>query len=247
MDTEVIGESVHIKTDSYEGPFELVIELIEKRKLLVNEITLAQITDEFIAHVRGQAQFPMEAAANFIGVAATLLLIKSKSLIPDLELSSEEESDVEELKRRLMQYEETRETARELAKLFGRSVMVERGERTPEPIFSPSSDLSKANLEQSLDQLLASLAKEEKLPEVRVRPVVTIEEMMERLLGRVQKALSLSFKEFSGESKERVEVIVSFLALLELIKMGRLDASQDGGHFSDINIKNLSADVPSYG
>lgn len=245
--TEEERQAFLVRTTAYEGPFELVLELIEKRKLLVNDLSLAQVTDDFIAHVKGQAEFPMEAAANFIGVAATLLLIKSKSLIPDLELSTDEESDVEELKRRLRLYEETREASRELSKLFGRNVMVSAGERTPEPIFSPSMDFSKVALEAALDELLASLAKEEKVPEARVRTVVTIEEMMERLLGRVQKALSLTFREFSGDVRERVDIIVSFLALLELIKLGRLDAHQEGGHFSDIHIKNTSPDVPKYG
>jgi segregation and condensation protein A len=71
-----------VRVAAYEGPFELLLDLIEKRKLLVNDISLARVTDEFILHVRGQAEFPMEDATNFIAVAATLLLIKSKSLIP---------------------------------------------------------------------------------------------------------------------------------------------------------------------
>src|ERR1700733_10927216 len=85
-----------MRSGSYEGPFELVLELIENRKLSVSELSLSQVTNDYIQHVRGQAAFPMEDAANFIGVAATLLLIKSKSLIPDLELSNDEEEDVED-------------------------------------------------------------------------------------------------------------------------------------------------------
>ena len=106
-----------IKTDSYEGPFEVLLDLIEARKLLVNDLALANITEDFIQHVRAQATFPVEETAHFIHIAATLLLIKSKSLIPDLALTDEESADVEDLKRRLEAYEKVREAARELSRL----------------------------------------------------------------------------------------------------------------------------------
>lgn len=247
MDTAVASRSTYtVRTPAFEGPFELLIELIEKRKLLVNDLSLSQVTDDFIQHVRSQAEFPIDDAADFIQVAATLLLIKSKSLIPDLELSGKEEEDIDELKRRLAAYEQTREAAKTLARLFGCSVMVSAGERTPEPLFAPSKDLTLENLERALRDALASLEKEEKLPEARVRPMITIEEMMDRLMERVQKAVTMSFREFSGDSKEKVEVIVSFLALLELVKQGAVDVLQHE-HFGDIRITNTSAETPKYG
>lgn len=235
-----------VRQPSYEGPLELLLDLIEKRKLLVNELTLAQVTDDFIQHVRGQVEFPMEEAANFIGMAATLLLIKSKSLIPELTLSEDEEEDVEDLKRRLLAYEQAREAARELSRIFGRRVMVSRGERTPEPMFAASRDLSLESVQKALTDALTALEKVEELPEVRVRPLVTIEEMMDQLTSRVQSALALSFKEFAGDTKEKVEVIVSFLALLELVKQGVVDAAQHD-HFADIKITNTKPAVPKYG
>jgi segregation and condensation protein A len=196
--------------------------------------------------VRSQAEFPIEDAADFIQVAATLLLIKSKSLIPDLELSGEEEEDVEELKRRLIAYEKAREAAKTLGQLFGRKVMVSAGERLPEPMFAPSKDLTLPGLEAALREALTALEKEERLPEARVRPMVTIEEMMDTLLTRVQRALTMSFNEFKGEAKEKVEIIVSFLALLELVKQGAVEALQHET-FSDIRITNTSTDTPRYG
>ena len=236
----------HVRTAAYEGPFELVLDLIEKRKLLVNELSLAEVTDDFIQHVRGKAEFPMEDATNFIAVAATLLLIKSKSLIPDLQLSPEEEEGMEDLTRRLALYEKTREAARELSRLFGRSVMLEAGEREPDPVFAPSKDMTLGGLADALALALAALEKAEVRPEVRVKPTVTIEEMMDSLLKRVQGALTLSFKEFSGGVKDRVEIIVSFLALLELVKQGAVEADQTA-RFGDIDISNTSATTPRYG
>lgn len=240
------GVSYTVQQASYSGPLDLLLDLIEKRKLHVNELSLAQVTDEFIEYVRGQNEFPIEEAANFIAVAATLLLIKSKSLIPELALSEDEEEDVEDLKRRLQMYEKMREASRELQKSFGRVVLLSRGERAPEPVFAPTRDLSVDALKGALHALFEEVEKVEALPEVRVRPLVTIEEMMDSLTDRVQKALSISFKEFAGDRTEKVEVIVSFLALLELVKQGIVDAAQHD-HFADINITSMSPSVPKYG
>jgi segregation and condensation protein A len=235
-----------IRAGSFEGPYDLILDLIDKRKLSVNELSLSQVTDDYIAFVRGHEAFPMEEAAQFIGVAATLLLIKSKSLIPELELSMEEEEDVDDLKRRLKQYEAVRDARQELARVFGTRMMMPAGERAPEVMFAPARDLTLPNLTAALTAALTNLEKaEEKLPEVRVRPLVTIEEMMDTLLARVQRAMTLSFKEFSSGSTEKVEVIVSFLALLELVKQGAVDAAQHDA-FGDIRIENTSAGVPRY-
>lgn len=234
-----------VRTDAYEGPLELIIELIEKRKLLVNELSLAQVTDDFISYIQNGEQFPMEDATNFINVAATLVLIKSRSLLPDLELSDEEQEDVRDLERRLKLYETARNAARDLGRLFGRRMMHSRGEREPDAVFAPSRDMTLEAIEQAVTALLASKEKEEKLPEVRLKPLVSIEEMMDDLRGRVERALTVSFKEFTGDKKEKVEVIVSFLALLELVKMGTVEAAQHSA-WGDIKITNLSASVPQY-
>lgn len=247
MEIVTTERGVHVRTEGYEGPFELILDLIDKRKLSVNDLSLSQVTDEYIQYVRGQGKFPMEEAAQFIGVAATLLLIKSKSLIPDLELSEEEEGDMDELKRRLRYYERVREARQELSRIYGKQVMVPAGDRAPEPVFAPARDLTLAKLEDALKDALAALEKETAaLPEVRVRPLITIEEMMDTLRNRVQKAMTLSFNEFSAGVEERIEVIVSFLALLELMKDGVVDALQQES-FSDISITNTSASVPKYG
>ncbi len=247
METVTKKNVFSIKTDSYEGPFEVLLDLIEERKLLVNDLALANITEDFIQHVRSQETFPVEETANFIQIAATLLLIKSKSLIPDLALTENENADVEDLKRRLAAYEKVREAARELSRIFGKSIMHPVGERPPEPSFAPSRDLSVSALEATLVRVLAARVVVEELPEARVKPLITIEEMMDRLAKRVQSTMTLSFKEFAGSVKERVEVIVSFLALLELVKQGAVAAEQHGT-YGEIRISHTaSRAVPRYG
>ncbi len=247
MEPVTTKERFSIKTDAYQGPFELLLDLIETRKLLVNDLALADITEDFIQHVRAQDTFPIEETANFIQIAATLLLIKSKSLIPDLALTDEESADVEDLKRRLEAYERVREAARELSRMFGRAVMLPAGERVREVSFAPSEDLSTNALAEALARVLAAREVVEELPEARAIPLVTIEEMMDLLAKRVQSALALSFNEFSKSRKERVEVIVSFLALLELVKQGAVAAEQHTLH-GDIRISHTApTNIPHYG
>ena len=214
---------------------------------MINDLALANITEDFIQHVRSQETFPVEETANFIQIAATLLLIKSKSLIPDLALTEEENADVEDLKRRLTAYEKVRDAARELSRIFGKSIMLPAGRCVPEPSFAPSKDLSVSALETALARVLAARAAVEELPEARVKPLITIEEMMDRLAKRVQNAMTLSFKEFASDTKERVEVIVSFLALLELVKQGAVAAEQYDT-YGDIRISHTATTtVPRYG
>lgn len=255
MDTLIPPTGFSIKTDSYEGPFEVLLDLIEARKLLVNDLALANITEDYIQHVRAQEAFPIEETTSFVQIAATLLLIKSKSLIPDLILTEEENADISDLKRRLEAYEKVREAARELARIFGKSPMLSAGERAAEPFFAPARDLSQAALADALARVLAAREAVEELPETRVKSLVSIEEVMDQLSKRVQSALTLSFKEFarfdSAQGKPatemKVEVIVSFLALLELVKQGAVAAEQPQQH-GDIRISHTaSASVPRYG
>jgi segregation and condensation protein A len=236
-----------VKTDAYEGPLAVVLDLVEARKLLVNDLALGEITDAFVAHVKAQEIFPVEQTAEFIGIAATLLLIKSKSLLPDLSLTDEEQGDVDELKRRLAAYARLREAAATLTRLFGRQMMYPAGERTPEISFSPSRDLSQKALADALARVLAAREAVTELPEKKVRPMVTIEEMMDRLAKRVQEAMNLSFKEFAGSHREKVGVIVSFLALLELVKQGAVAVEQYEAH-GDIRISHTAPEaIPRYG
>lgn len=247
MDTIIPKTGFSIKTDSYEGPFEVVLDLIEARKLLVNDLALASITEDFIAHVRAQEAFPVEETANFIQIAAMLLLIKSKSLIPDLTLTEEETADIDDLKRRLEAYEKVREATRELSRIFGKALMLPAGEKPAEPFFSPARDLTGNALAEALARVLAAREKVEELPEARVRPMISIEEVMDDLATRVQRSLTLSFKEFAGSKTEKVEVIVSFLALLELVKQGAVAAEQHEQH-GDIRISHTAPSaVPHYG
>jgi len=242
---QTLGTTFTVRAGEHEGPLELLLDLIEKHKLLVSDLSLSQVTDDFTAYIKNGTSFPTEDTANFIATAATLLLIKSRSLLPELELTGEEEEDIEDLRRRLVAYEKARDAARELSRMFGREVMMAAGERKAEPTFAPTKDLSLDRLASALADALAAQEVPEEIGEARVKPIISLEAIMELLQGRMERALSLSFAEFTGATAEKLEVIVSFLALLELVKQGSLDAEQQGT-FTDITIMSTRASMPRY-
>ncbi len=246
---QTLENNFAIHTDVYDGPFELALRLIEKRKLLVNDLALASITDDFIAHVRAQETFPVEETSHFIGISTTLILIKSKSLLPDMTLTEEESEDVEELKQRLAMYKNVCIASNDLGNIFYATPLISRGAHAPEIVFAPSRDMSLDTIARALETALSSREKpKQAVPEARVRNIASIREMMDKLTLRVQNSLTLSFREFLEHGKkEKVDVVISFLALLELIKQGAIEASQHD-IFEDIRMTNTVSDaVPRYG
>lgn len=238
-------EHFHIKTGVFEGPLSLLLSLIEERKLLINDVSLAQVTDDYIAYVQSLDNLPTEQSANFILIASTLLLIKSKSLLPTLDLTGEEEASIDDLETRLRLYQRFRELAASLRELYGSSVIYPRGgEIGGEPLFAPDKKTTTATLLACVRSVLAGLPKGELLPKAVVKQVMSIEEMIDRLAKRVAEKISMSFREFSGNA-DKVHVIVTFLAMLELVKQGIVSARQDGT-FSDITIESEGIGTPNY-
>ncbi|MEI8249273.1 MAG: ScpA family protein, partial [Candidatus Taylorbacteria bacterium] len=225
-----------IKTQSFEGPLDLLLDLIEKKKLFISDIALAQVTDDFISHVRQFEHMPMDESAHFILVASTLLLIKSKSLLPELALTEEEKGDMEDLEIRLKIYKRIKEASVNIQKLFGADMIFEQSQSRPvSPVFAPDPKCTLESALLSLKDLINRLPKKENLPKHVVEKVVSLEDMIGTLTTRITSHLRMSFKEFTKEHKaNRVNVIVSFLAMLELVKEGVLHVTQEKT-FDDIH------------
>lgn len=236
-----------VKTSQFEGPLDLLLSCIEKRKLPINDVSLSRVTDDFIAYINSKGEFPMGESADFILIASTLLLIKSKSLLPTLELTEEERGNIEDLEIRLREYKKYKELGEHLKKIFGKKfIFLKNPSRSFTPIFSPDESVVVKNLYESALRVLSSVPKQNILPKVNVKKTVSLEEMIQDLTVRINSNLRMSFKEFSESSKkERVHVIVSFLALLELVKQGTVDAHQEN-HFEDIHMQTSDLGVPKY-
>ena len=243
-----MNSDYQIKTKVFEGPLELLLDLIEKRKLFINEISLAQIADDYIAHLKSFEELPVDFVSNFLIVASTLILIKSKSLLPTLSLTPEETQDIAELEARLKEYQRIRELSMHVKKLFGARMLFPKGQtRMREALFVPSEEITISSIFSSLRDVIARFPKKVQLPKMVVKKVISLEEMMTRLTDRITSNLKMSFSEFAGVGKvEKVNVIVSFLAMLELVKQGVLAVTQNS-HDEDIHMETGVLETPKYG
>ncbi len=239
--------SFTIKTQSFEGPLELLLELIEKRKLFINDISLAKVTDDFIEHIKQFSNIPMGESAHFILIASTLLLIKSKSLLPELSLTDEEESNIKDLETRLKIYKVIKQASLKISEIFGQNIIFEQSQmRKTEPVFTPDPEFTLNKALQLLKDLIIRLPKNEKIPNKVIQKVMSLEEMINTLSNRITSHIRMSFKEFTRENREnRVHVIVSFLAMLELVKNGILHVQQEST-FGDIQMETKEVGVPRY-
>lgn len=240
--------SLVFKTPVYEGPLDLLLDLIEKRKLLINDISLAQVTDEYLSRIQAMEEMPLSDTAQFVALAATLLLIKSRSLLPFLQISGEEEQDIKELEYRLAVYQIVKNAAKGLEKVAKGERLYEGEPPEFEPLYVADQSITLSSLRAAMSSIIESFPQFASLPSIAVRKIISLEEMIERLAGRISSAFSVSFKEFSGHGKgsaEKGEVIVSFLALLELVKQGIIRATQSENH-GDITLENDSVSTPSY-
>ena len=242
METEVYN----VKTCNFEGPFGLLLNLVEQRKLFINEISLAQVTEDYLNYVNSLGNLTPAEITSFLVVAATLILIKSKSLLPNLNLTDEEEGDIKKLEDRLKLYEFYNRLAVNLKDTFGKRIIFSAGEKRNDfLVFLPDDQITTESMMTFAQNALGRIPKKVFLPEVEVRKVISIEEMINKLTDRIQTSLTMNFKDFSGHSsgsgravskEERVVVIVGFLAMLELIRNGILNAIQEN-NFEDIIIE----------
>ncbi|MDO8590141.1 MAG: segregation/condensation protein A [bacterium] len=239
-----------VKTAAFEGPLDLLLDLVTKRKLFVNDVSLAQVTDDFIHYLEGHEEFPLGESAEFIVVASTLMLIKSRSLLPMIDFTLEEEESIHDLENRLVLYARVKELSLGLKQIFGKNIIFEKVPgKNPTIIFSPDAHTNTENLLLALGKVMEALPRKEMLPTVTVRKVISLEEMIERLAERISKASKLNFNEFQSAKggmtyEKKVSIIVGFLAMLELIKRGAIRVTQDGR--GNIEMESEKVGVPNY-
>ncbi len=250
-----------VKTEVFEGPIELLYELVEKKKLHVSDVTIASVADDFIKFVKEHDEFPMEEVSNFVLVAATLLLIKSKALLPSLSLTEEEEERVHDLEVQLELYRQMKAKAKTVSSLFGKKplLLLQERKKSARVVFSPHKSITQNSVYMAAQTMLEKIPKAQNIAKATVRAVISLQEMISNLAERVEKAMTMPFGDFTRSrgaavkgnvhkvSREgKVEVIVGFLALLELVKRGMVSAEQkEGGH--DILVESLSVETPRMG
>lgn len=233
----------HTKQEKFEGPLDLLLELIQKQKLSINEVSLAKVTDEYVAIVEGLARegrVDQEELAQFLVIAGELLLIKSRSLIPGIGELPEEELSVEELERRLSLLKMMRERAKELIVLSRqkRHIAAREPYAGMDAVFYPPKRLKVGDLANAFVKIYEALPKIEKIAEDKIRRIISLEEKIQELQGLLSAKVERAFSELVRGGKEKIDVIISFLALLELAKQRLVELHQDGA-FGEIRVKGI--------
>ncbi len=234
-------EGYQVSTDVYEGPLDLLLNLIERAELDITTLALAQVTDQYLAHLQALEKRSPDEVSAFLVIAARLLQIKSSVLLPKTtpaQQPSDEEDPGEALARQLIQYRRFKQLASWLAE------REERGLRTYLRIAPPSAKVS-ARLDMSgwtLENLVATARevlgyKNEltDLSKIVTLPRITIRERIHTILQVLKRQKTTSFRTMLL-SRSRIEVVITFLAMLELIKR-RLIEAQQSILFGDIQLQ----------
>ena len=223
---------ISVKLEKFEGPLGLLLRLIEREELDIIEVSLAKIADQYIEYIRQSRIIDPDEMADFLVVAAKLLLIKSKALLPYLQ--PEEEEEIEEFEQQLKMYKEFLEAAKNLSAIIGRKkfmfarVWNRQAILAGANIFSPPKNLEAGTLALVFSDLIARLHPPAKLEEEILDRKINIEEKIMRIEQMLMDRLKFGFSSVMAEAKSKTEIIVSFLAMLELIKQHSIMVEQAG-------------------
>lgn len=227
-----------VKLEKFEGPLELLLELIEKEKLNITELSLAHVADQYLEYIKNNENIALGNLADFLTVASRLILIKSRAILPTLKISDEEEDEIGDLARQLEQYKKFKEASIKIGKLasFKRISYSREGFLGVRSVFFPPADINAYDLKKYFLAVLAEIPVIEKLQEELVSEVITLEERITELENSLRLRVESSFSDLVKGAQNKVDVIISFLAMLEMVKQ-RIVQVEQKELFHDIRLK----------
>jgi segregation and condensation protein A len=240
-----------VKLDIFEGPLDLLLHLIKKNEVEITDIPIAAITEQYLGYLEMMRELSLDVAGEFLVMAATLMLIKSRMLLPPSEEEEPEENDPRaELVQQLLEYQRYREAALDLSErpLLHRDVFV-REPAPPEPEEMADLPEEPLRLRVSVWDLMEAFravlarARPEAVHEVAVE-TVSLRDCAHAILRRLETHRAALFESLFPPEATRLEIVVTFLALLELMKMGAVHATQEVG-FGPIQIELAVEDIQS--
>ncbi len=227
--------SYEIKIENFEGPLDLLLHLIKKNEMDIYDIPIAEITAQYLALLDAMQSLNLEVAGEFLVMAATLLHIKSRLLLPPTEEEEpeEEEDPRAELVRRLLEYQKYKEAAEAMGDLplLGRDVFARK---FADPGLArmeedePVSEVGLFELVAAFRSLLQDVNREETFHEI-TQERLSVTDRLHLLLDLLQQKKRLMFREIFSPRPDRHEVVVTFLAMLELVKMKAIHIIQETG------------------
>jgi segregation and condensation protein A len=226
---------LHFKfTEEHSGPLDLLLSLVDEQKLDISELSLSQVTEQFLNYLDQIEETKPEELADFLVIATRLLLLKSKKLLPQF---SPEEDEGPSLADQLRLYKLFVEASHKLNKkwLSGlRGVFRIEPPHRPEG-FVPPLNVSQDTLRLSIENLLKRLQPPKPLPKTFIDKAVSMKEKIDQIRQLLSRNKQVNFSQVLSDAENRTEVIVGFLALLELVKQKSVALNQSD-NFGEINI-----------
>lgn len=237
-----------VKFEVFEGPLDLLLYLIKKQEVDIYEVNLTQLASQFVEYIEVMRELDLEIAGEFLVMASTLMYIKSRELLPvDQQVEVEDEDEGEdprwELIRQLVEYKKFKDAAAQLQVLEERQENIYRRE-APKPVFetAPSRpEVSIFDLINAVNTILKRVAEREGEQREIFEDKWSVSEKIEMLAKLIAHKARVKFSELFEDATSRTEVVVTFLAMLELIRLKQIVCAQPD-HFAEIEI--IKADPP---
>lgn len=242
------------KIEKFEGPLDLLLQLIEQEELDITEVNIAHVADQFLQYLKVVEVKNPDEIADFLIVAAKLIFIKSKSILPGLEDEFEEEGET--LEQQLKMYREFVEASRAIDGIlrkknfsFGRPCLPAgmqkitaclSGRQAQEGVFFPPKFLTAEKMAKIFNDIISFVKPALKLPEQAIKKVISIQEKINHIQKIIREKGNVIFSKVLKDAKDKTEKIVSFLALLELVKQKYVSVGQDK-IFDDIEVGKIKS------
>ena len=240
-----------VKFEVFEGPLDLLLYLIKKQEVDIYEVNLTQLATQFIEYIEVMRLLDLEIAGEFLVMASTLMYIKSRELLPvDQQIQPEEDEDGEdprwELIRQLVEYKKFKDAAAQLQHMEERQDSVYRRE-APKPVVATEDtklDVSVFDLINAVNAILKRVAQREGESREIFEDKWSVSEKIEMLVKRISESPRVKFSELFESATSRTEVVVTFLAMLELIRLRQIVCVQSDS-FAEIEITKAEPPQPT--
>jgi len=234
-------KALELRLTDFSGPLDLLLALIEESKLTISDISLSEVTEQFLVYIDGLEEKNPEELADFLVVASKLILIKARSLLPQFASEDAPEGPAHEDQLRL--YRLFVDASKEINARWGsgqRSISRVEPIRAVEEFIWPEN-VSPETLEHVMKKIIGRLTPRKPLPQTTIDRTISIRERIRHIRTVLEKQSRLNFQDIlDSEQQNRTNIIVSFLAILELVKQEHLTLKQSG-NFSEITLHHVNA------
>ncbi len=230
--------------EQFEGPLDLLLQLIEKQKLQITEISLAKITDQYLDYIDQNQNIANEEVADFLLIASKLIYLKSKYLLPNLEL--ETDAEVNDLEKQLKIYRQYYEASKKIDALWSlnrQTYFRQNPYKLEKPEgFQPPLNASLTSLQEAFVIALSKIKRVVDLPKVLISKAISIGEKILHIKDMIKSGAKLKFSQLLHDKKNKMETIVSFLAILELVKQREIEVNQTA-MFGEVDILGSNKEI----